>query len=78
MNSTITWAVFGGHDLIAKYMCSCGETHTLWGYNDAYFWDVVNQYPTKTHLPCGAVKDIQWHRGGGVTVSDISEEDSNV
>lgn len=75
MSVTITWAVFGGQDLIAKYRCLCGETHVLWGYNDAYFWDIVNSQPTKLHLLCGAVKNVQWHRGGGVTISDISEVD---
>lgn len=70
MKTTTTWELFSGRDLIAKYHCSCGETHTLWGYNDAYYWDTVSAEPREIQLACGMTVFVQWFKNNRVIIDE--------
>jgi hypothetical protein len=60
------------NDIVAKISCQCPKyptndflkhikkEHALWGYNDDYFFKVVNKDPKETVLSCGCNIKYQW------------------
>jgi hypothetical protein len=65
-----------GRDMYATFKCICpselfpdkpelGIKHTirLTGYNDDYFWDVVNKEPRELICKCGKKYKYQWING---------------
>jgi hypothetical protein len=72
------------NDLHAEFKCTCPSAQfagtsvahimktriTLSGYNDAYFFDVVNAEPRVMSCDCGRKYSVQWKRDG-VEVAEV-------
>lgn len=66
------------NDLFAEFECKCPKIEykddpilsgiiktkiEITGYNDSYFFDIVNKEPREIKCECGRVYDVQWLRG---------------
>lgn len=79
-----------GNDLFADLTCTCPHKDyvdgplaniiktkiTLSGYNDNYFFEVVNKEPRIISCECGKKYSVQWQKNEGimrVSVNEINE-----
>lgn len=53
------------NDLFAEFKCDCGDIYRLSGYNDNYFFSVVNERPQVIKCPkCNKEYAVHWTREG--------------
>lgn len=75
----------GGRDLAVDFKCTCPselfkgskvehlmkETIHLYGYNDANFWNNVNNEPRDFNCKCGKKYTQQWFANGYVEIREV-------
>jgi hypothetical protein len=78
----------GGNDLAVDFQCDCPHESFigtdiehlvkqrihLYGYNDGYFFNVVNAEPRSFKCKCGEKYQQQWFADGYVEVTKLKEE----
>lgn len=78
----------GGNDLSVDFSCTCPHKMYkdnevlrdimktrihLYGYNDGYFFNMVNGKPRQFKCECGKKYTQQWFKDGYVVVKEVTE-----